>query len=115
MYISKAILTKYQVRILLIRQQHALFQKSAMAEFPWLQGRDVHGQSLSHVLTLCDPMDSSLPGSLPCPWISQARIPEGVAVSFSNKGERPGLNHKVTAGAHSFNTNENKINLADVY
>ena len=34
-------------------------------------------------LTLCDPIDSSPPGSLD-PGILQARIPEWVAISFSN-------------------------------
>jgi len=44
------------------------------------------------------------------------RILEWVAISFSNKGERPGLTHKVIVGAQSFiNTNENKINLANIY
>ena len=33
--------------------------------------------------TLCDPIDSSPPG-LPVPEILQARIPEWVAISFSN-------------------------------
>ena len=65
--------------------------------------------------TLCDPMDCSLPAS-PVHGISQARILEQVANSFSNKGQRPGLNHKVIVGAQSFiNTNENKIKLANIY
>ena len=34
-------------------------------------------------LTLCDPIDSSSPGS-PVPGILQARTPEWVAMSFSN-------------------------------
>ena len=34
-------------------------------------------------LTLCDPIDSSLPGS-PVPGILQARTLEWVAISFSN-------------------------------
>ena len=33
--------------------------------------------------TLCDPIDSSPPGS-PVPGILQARTPEWVAISFSN-------------------------------
>ena len=33
--------------------------------------------------TLCDPRDSSPPGSA-VPWILQARILEWVAISFSN-------------------------------
>ena len=38
---------------------------------------------LQSCLTLCDPIDSSPPGS-PVPGILQARIPEWVAISFSN-------------------------------
>ena len=34
-------------------------------------------------LTLCDPIDGSLPGS-PIPGVLQARILERVAISFSN-------------------------------
>ena len=37
----------------------------------------------SHSLTLCDPIDGSLPGS-PVPEILQARTLEWVAISFSN-------------------------------
>ena len=40
-------------------------------------------KSLQSYLTLCDPMDGSLPGS-PVPGILQARILEWVAISFSN-------------------------------
>ena len=40
-------------------------------------------KSLQLYLTLCDPMDSSPPGS-PIPGILQARTLEGVAISFSN-------------------------------
>ena len=36
--------------------------------------------------TLCDPIDSSLPGS-PVPGILQARTLEWVAISFSNAGK----------------------------
>ena len=36
--------------------------------------------------TLCDPIDSSPPGS-PVPGILQARTPEWVAISFSNAGK----------------------------
>ena len=39
-------------------------------------------KSLQSCPTLCDPMDSSPPGS-PVPGILQARIPEWVAISFS--------------------------------
>ena len=47
----------------------------------------VHAQSLSH-LSLCDPMDCSLPGSS-VPGISQARILEWVAISFSRVPSLP--------------------------
>ena len=40
-------------------------------------------KSLHSCLTLCDPIDSSPPGS-PVPGILQARILEWVAISFSN-------------------------------
>ena len=40
-------------------------------------------KSLQSCLTLCDPIDGSPPGS-PIPGIFQARIPEWVAISFSN-------------------------------
>ena len=40
-------------------------------------------KSSQSYLTLCDPIDSSPPGS-PVPGILQARTLEGVAISFSN-------------------------------
>ena len=40
-------------------------------------------KSLQSCLTLCDPIDGSLPGS-PVPGILQARILECGAISFSN-------------------------------
>ena len=40
-------------------------------------------KSLQSCLTLCDPIDGSPPGSS-VPGILQARIPEWVAISFSN-------------------------------
>ena len=45
--------------------------------------RFVHAKSLQLCLTLCDPMDHSLPGSS-VHGILQARILEWVAISFSN-------------------------------
>ena len=42
----------------------------------------MHAKSLQLCLTLCDPMDSSPPGSS-VPGILQARIVEWVAISFS--------------------------------
>ena len=40
-------------------------------------------KSLQLRLTLCDPVDGSLPGS-PVPGIFQAKTPEWVAISLSN-------------------------------
>ena len=40
-------------------------------------------KSLQSCLTLCDPIDDSLPGS-PIPGILQARTLEWIAISFSN-------------------------------
>ena len=45
-------------------------------------------KSLSRFRSLCDPMDCSLPGSSIC-GISQARILEWVAVSFSRGSSQP--------------------------
>ena len=39
-------------------------------------------KSLQSYLILCNPIDSSSPGS-PIPWILQARILEWVAIAFS--------------------------------
>ena len=43
-------------------------------------------KSLQSCQTLCDPIDSSAPGS-PVPGILQARTLEWVAISFSNAGK----------------------------
>ena len=40
-------------------------------------------KSLQSCLTLCDPIDGSLPGS-PIPGILQARTLEWISISFSN-------------------------------
>ena len=48
----------------------------------------VHAQSLRSYLTLCDPMDSSLPGSS-VHEILQATILEWVAMLFSKGSSRP--------------------------
>ena len=45
-------------------------------------------QSLQLYLTLCDPMDSSLPGSS-VHGIFQARILEWIAISFSRGSSQP--------------------------
>ena len=46
----------------------------------------VAAKSLQSCLTLCDPIDGSLPGS-PVPGILQARTLEWVAISFSSAGK----------------------------
>ena len=49
----------------------------------WADLRQVAAKSLQTCPTLCDPIDSSPPGS-PIPGILQARTLEWVAISFSN-------------------------------
>ena len=44
---------------------------------------NIYAKSLQSCPTLCDPIDSSPPGS-PIPGILQARTLEWVAISFSN-------------------------------
>ena len=64
-----------------------------IAKFPFRNKSDQHiysllpaavaAESLQSCPTLCDPIDSSPPGS-PIPGILQAKILEWVAISFSN-------------------------------
>jgi len=49
----------------------------------WIYIAAAAAKSLQSCPTLCDPRDSSPPGS-PIPGILQARTPEWVAISFSN-------------------------------
>ena len=49
----------------------------------YYQATAATAKSLQSCPTLCDPIDSSLPGS-PVPGILQARTLEWVAISFSN-------------------------------
>ena len=49
----------------------------------WTEEPAAAAKSLQSCLTLCDPIDSSPPGS-PIPGILQARTLEWVAISFSN-------------------------------
>ena len=49
-------------------------------------GTAAAAKSLQSCPTLCDPIDSSPPGS-PVPRILQARTLEWVAISFSNEGK----------------------------
>jgi len=53
----------------------------------WLAAVAAAAKSLQLCLTLCDPIDSSPPGS-PIPGVLQARTLEWVAISFSNAGKR---------------------------
>ena len=55
----------------------------ALAGGFFTMGNAAAAKSLQSCPTLCDPIDSSLPGS-PVPGILQARILERVAISFSN-------------------------------
>ena len=58
------------------------FTTSATWEAPYVYAAAA-AKSLHSCLALCDPIDSSLPGS-PIPGILQARTLEWVAISFSN-------------------------------
>ena len=49
----------------------------------YFKGTDAYCLVTKSCLTLCNPMDCSLPGS-PVPGILQARVLEWVAISFSN-------------------------------
>ena len=53
-----------------------------------IDGMKMKVKSLSHVRTLCDPMDCSLPGSS-VHGICQARVLEWVAISFSWGSSQP--------------------------
>ena len=55
-------------------------------DFTVHRGSAAIAKSLQSCPTLCDPIDSSPPGS-PIPGILQARILEWVAISFSNAGK----------------------------
>ena len=54
----------------------------------WKSSACMHAKSLQLCLTLCDPMDCSLPG-FSVYGILQARIMEWVAISFSRGSSRP--------------------------
>ena len=60
-------------------------ERSLVGYSPWSPrvGHAAAAKSLQSCLTLCDPIDSSPPGS-PVPGILQARTLEWVAISFSN-------------------------------
>ena len=57
--------------------------RSSIGLFPPLTIHAAAAKSLQSCLTLCDPIDSSPPGS-PIPGILQARTLEWVAISFSS-------------------------------
>ena len=52
----------------------------------WYTSTAAAAKLLQSCLTLCNPMDSSPPGST-TPGILQARTPEWVAISFSSAGK----------------------------
>ena len=59
------------------------WQTSTLKHTAWLSAMLCYAKSFQSCLTLCDPIDSSPPGS-PVPEILQARALEWVAISFSN-------------------------------
>ena len=68
----------------LYSKNHLNIQISIFKIKPWRPAAAAAAaKSLQLCLTLCDPMDCSLPGS-PVPGILQARTLEWVAISFSN-------------------------------
>ena len=62
--------------------RHSGFQWTKQKSL-WVELSAAAAKSLQSCLTLCDPIDSSSPGS-PVPGILQARTLEWVAISFSN-------------------------------
>ena len=55
----------------------------------YFKGTDAYCLVIKSCLTLCNPMDCSLPGS-PVPGIFQARMLECVAIPFSSGSSDPG-------------------------
>ena len=72
-----------------LSQYACIIPQVCLFQLYWLiMSNDMHcaataAKSLQSCLTLCDPIDGSLPGS-PIPGILQARTLECVAISFSN-------------------------------
>ena len=64
-------------------KQQILHESLPSLFWDWAAAAAAAAKSLQSCLTLCDPTDSSPPGS-PVPGILQARILEWVAISFSN-------------------------------
>ena len=64
-------------------------RKSAWFPFPMFLLHFLTNWHIQSCLTLCDPMDSSLPGSS-VHGITQARILEWVAISSSRGSSHPG-------------------------
>ena len=60
-----------------------MVQGLTLGVFQCLSAAAAAAASLQSCLTLCDPIDSSLPG-YPVPGILQAKTLEWVAISFSN-------------------------------
>ena len=65
---------------------------------PYQRSGYVCAKLLQSCLTLCNPMDCSLPGSS-VHGISQARIPEWVAISFSRASSQPRDRTRVFCGS----------------
>ena len=70
--------------ILGLIKMFSLFPFSIIKEC--LEAAAAAAKSLQSCPTMCDPIDSSPPGS-PVPGILQARTLEWVAISFSNAGK----------------------------
>jgi len=62
---------------------YLLLKRNELSHYRYTAAAAAAAKSRQSCLTLCDPMDSSPPGS-PVPGIVQARILEWVAISFSN-------------------------------
>ena len=60
-------------------------------------------ESLQSCLTLCDPIDGSLPGS-PVPGILQARVLEWIAMPFSRGSSQPRDQTQISLIANVFFT-----------
>ena len=76
--------TVFQQKHVFIRQYYqGQFSLIRLGELKYIFSATATAKSLQSCLTLCDPIDSSPPGS-PIPGILQARTLEWVAISFSN-------------------------------
>ena len=67
-------------------KQEQLGDSPTLSQFSVLELGSAAAKSLQSCLTMCNPIDSSPPGSTVCE-ILQARTLEWVAISFSNAGK----------------------------